>query len=108
MNDVKAEKAWLGRYYRPLWDVSAFMKLPKQRFSQWYNRRIGRKGTPWEERFKSVWVDGAVFGGKGYVDDAFRAYRERFGAKRKTGARRLRGVDRPLYALRDSRLNVFG
>ena len=30
----------------------------KQRFSAWYNRRNDRKGTLWEERFKSVLVDG--------------------------------------------------
>jgi REP element-mobilizing transposase RayT len=42
-----------------MWDVSAFMKLLKQRFTQWYNRRKGRRGTLWEERFKSVLVEGA-------------------------------------------------
>ena len=42
-----------------MWDVSGFMKLLKQRFTQWYNRRKGRKGTLWEERFKSVLVEGA-------------------------------------------------
>jgi hypothetical protein len=42
-----------------MWDVSAFMKLLKQRFTQWFNRRRGRKGTLWEERFKSVLVEGA-------------------------------------------------
>jgi REP element-mobilizing transposase RayT len=42
-----------------MWDVSAFMKLLKQRFTQWYNRKQGRKGTLWEERFKSVLVEGA-------------------------------------------------
>ena len=234
MNDVEAEKAWLERYYRRMWDVSAFMKLLKQRFSQWYNRRAERKGTLWQQRFKSVLVDGAgdalttmaayidlnpvragmvedpkdyrwsgygeavagmerareglqfiaralqrgaeasvgkslelyrmfifqegseeregrteegtptrgalkraevlrviqekgrlpvreylrcrvryfcdgaVLGSKGYVDEIFRAYRERFGEKRKTGARRLRGLEEPLYALRDLRLKVFG
>ena len=234
MNDVEAEKAWLERYYRRMWDVSAFMKLLKQRFSQWYNRRAERKGTLWQERFKSVLVDGAgdalttiaayidlnpvragivkdpkdyrwsgygeavagqdraggglqfivralqggaeasigkslelyrmfifqegseeregrteegtpsrgalkraevlrviqekgrlpvsdylrcrvryfcdgaVLGSKGYVDEVFKAYRERFGEKRKTGARRLRGLEEPLYALRDLRLKVFG
>jgi hypothetical protein len=35
------------------------MKLLKQRFTQWYNRRTGRKGTLWEDRFKSVVVEGA-------------------------------------------------
>jgi hypothetical protein len=42
-----------------MWDVSVFMKLLKQRFSQWYNGRNGRKGTLWEERFRSVLVEGA-------------------------------------------------
>jgi len=38
-------------------DVSAFMKELKQRFSRWYNRRHGRFGTLWAERFKSVVVE---------------------------------------------------
>jgi hypothetical protein len=38
--------------------VSWFMKLLKQRFTQWYNRRAQRRGTLWEERFKSVLVEG--------------------------------------------------
>ena len=42
-----------------MWDVSAFMKLLKQRFTQWFNRTHARKGTLWEERFKSVLVEGA-------------------------------------------------
>jgi hypothetical protein len=42
-----------------MFDVSAFMKLLKQRFSQWFNARNARKGTLWEERFRSVLVDGA-------------------------------------------------
>ena len=31
----------------------------KQRFSQWFNKRTNRKGTLWEERFRSVLVEGA-------------------------------------------------
>ncbi len=38
-------------------DVSAFMKLLKQRFSIWYNRSHGRGGTHWCERFQSVLVE---------------------------------------------------
>ena len=41
-----------------MWDVSGFMKSLKGRFTQWYNRLNGRKGTLWEERFKSVLVEG--------------------------------------------------
>ena len=42
-----------------MWDVSGFMKLLKQRFTQWYNRLHERTGTLWEARFKSVLVEGA-------------------------------------------------
>ena len=41
-----------------MWDVSAFMKALKQRFSQWFNHQHQRKGTLWEERFRSVLVEG--------------------------------------------------
>ncbi len=51
--------AYLATFHARLYDVSAFMKLLKQRFTQWYNGRQGRKGTLWEERFKSVLVEGA-------------------------------------------------
>ena len=51
--------AYLETFHRRMYDVSAFMKMLKQRFSQWYNVRKGRKGTLWEERFRSVLVDGA-------------------------------------------------
>jgi len=52
------ESEILARYQRRMGDVSIFMKEFKQRFSQWYNRRMGRKGTLWEERFKSLLVEG--------------------------------------------------
>jgi hypothetical protein len=43
----------LGRMFR----LTEFAKSLKQRFSQWYNRRAGRKGTLWEGRYKSVIVE---------------------------------------------------
>ena len=46
------------RFFVRMWDVSWFMKVLKQRFSHWYNRRNERKGTLWEERFRSVLVEG--------------------------------------------------
>jgi REP element-mobilizing transposase RayT len=55
----KAAEALRERVMARMWDVSAFMKTLKQRFSQWYNHQHGRKGTLWEERFKSVLVEGA-------------------------------------------------
>ncbi len=36
-------------------------------------------------------TDGAVIGSKGFVNEAFEAARERFGVRRKDGARKLRG-----------------
>ena len=232
--DEAGERRWLERYWARMWDVSAFMKLLKQRFTQWYNHEAGRRGTLWEDRFKSVLVDGAgealvtmaayidlnpvraglvsdpkeyrwsgygeavagrklaraglqrvatammrgrdesvarslelyrmrvynqgheenetvledgsksrgalphhevikvledngrlamhdyvrcrvryfcdgaVFGSREFVDGIFKAHRDRFGPKRETGARRLRGVQTELFALRNLRLNVFG
>ena len=56
-NDAAAEalrEKWFGR----MWDVSQFMKVLKQRFTQWYNGRNNRKGTLWEDRFHSVLVEG--------------------------------------------------
>jgi len=36
--------------------LDLFIKDLKQRFTQWYNRKEGRRGTLWEDRFKSVLV----------------------------------------------------
>lgn len=54
-----AAEALRDKYFARMWDVSAYMKLLKQRFSQWFNKSVGRKGTLWEGRFKSVLVEGA-------------------------------------------------
>ncbi len=45
-----------------MYDISSFMKDIKMKFSKWYNRRHERKGTLWEERFKSILLqdDGAA------------------------------------------------
>jgi putative transposase len=52
----------IERFKRPyldrLYDLSAFVGEIKQRFSQWYNLRSKRNGPLWEDRFKSVLVQG--------------------------------------------------
>ncbi len=48
----------LDRFVSRMFNLSNFMKSLKQRFSSFYNRRHARKGTLWEERFKSVIVEG--------------------------------------------------
>mgnify|MGYP000623818132 CR=1 FL=1 len=55
-------------------------------------------------------TDGAVIGSRNFVDEAFAKSRARFGAKRKSGARKLRGDATPasgvLWSLRDLRKGV--
>lgn len=57
--DAAGLAAYLASFHARMYDVSAFMKMLKQRFTQWHNTRQGRKGTLWEDRFRSVLVDGA-------------------------------------------------
>lgn len=68
--DQQAEDLKARFTYR-MYDISEFMKALKQRFTQWYNRRNARKGTLWEERFKSVLLEGRVNALRtiaGYID----------------------------------------
>lgn len=55
-------------------------------------------------------TDGAVIGGRAFVDGVCTALRQRFGSKRKTGARPMRGIgpDAAIFTLRDLRRSVFG
>jgi putative transposase len=39
-------------------DLSIYVKEVKERFSRWLNKRRGRKGTLWMDRYKSVMVEG--------------------------------------------------
>ena len=47
------------KWFSRMWDVSRYMKVLKQRFTQWFNGRHNRRGTLWEDRFRSVLVQGA-------------------------------------------------
>jgi hypothetical protein len=55
-------------------------------------------------------TDGAVIGSRAFVNEAFAKSRERFGAKRRDGARKLRGSGAPsagvLWSLRDLRKGI--
>ncbi len=48
----------LASFTRRMFSLSNFMKSLKQRFSSYYNRNHQRSGTLWEERFRSVIVEG--------------------------------------------------
>jgi len=50
-------KVWREKQLRQMGDISAFLKLLKQRFSTAFNHRHDRFGTLWAERFKSVLVE---------------------------------------------------
>ena len=47
-----------GRVRNRLFDLSSFMKEVKQKFSAWFNLTHGRTGTLWEDRFRSVLIEG--------------------------------------------------
>lgn len=57
-SDASWEEEILKRYRLRIGDLSCFMKELKQRFSAWFNRRHDRTGTLWEERFKSILIEG--------------------------------------------------
>ena len=52
-----AAEAFRKRYFDRMWDLSSFMKVLKQRFTQWFNKKHGRDGYLWSGRFKSVLVE---------------------------------------------------
>jgi len=53
--------------------------------------------------------DGVVLGSQQYVEEVFTEFRERFGAKRKTGARKLKGLPlKGLRVIRDLKDSIVG
>ena len=44
-------------YLRRMWDLSVFMKALKQEFTLWWNKRHGKEGNLWQDKFKSVLVE---------------------------------------------------
>lgn len=107
---------WFGR----MWDISAFMKTLKQRFSQWFNGRHKRRGTLWEDRFRSVLVEGkgnALRAMAAYIDlnpvrakicDDPKGYRWCGYAETVAGGRRAKEALRWLAGTRSPRRNEAG
>ncbi len=54
----EAAQRVLESYQMRLRDLSQFMKTLKQRFTQWFNKKHARRGTLWEERYRSTLVEG--------------------------------------------------
>ena len=44
-------------YLNRLCSLEHFMKELKERFSRWFNKRHGRQGTLWQDRYRSVLVE---------------------------------------------------
>jgi putative transposase len=67
---VELHAAMRARLLKRMWNLSAFVQSVKQGFSIWYNHKNERKGTLWEERFKSVIAMGpeAVASIAAYID----------------------------------------
>ena len=55
---LEAYTALREKYLCRMWKLDEFMKVLKQRFTQWFNRKHKRTGTLWEQRYKSVIVEG--------------------------------------------------
>ena len=50
----------LESFLKRMCSLVRFMKELKERFSRWFNKRHGRRGTLWQERYKSVLVQDGV------------------------------------------------
>lgn len=57
MGDRKYEIELYERMRVRMYDLSSYVRDLKLRFSKWYNTKMDRKGTLWEERFKSMLVE---------------------------------------------------
>ena len=49
-------EAWRQRQIGAMYSLSEYMKRVKQRFTRWYNKRTGRVGIFWEDRYRSTIV----------------------------------------------------
>ena len=52
-----AAEALRQRILARMWDLSFFVKALKQAFSKWYNKRHGKEGNLWQDKFRSVLVE---------------------------------------------------
>jgi hypothetical protein len=79
---------------------------------------VKNKGSVPLYTFKAVYLrcrvryftDGAVIGNRSFVNEIFTTLKDRFGAKRETGARLIRGLEKEgkLYAMRDLKQGAIG
>jgi len=58
--DDEAAEAYRNKFFARMWNLSSFMHDLKMRFTGWYNRREGRDGCLWSQKFRSVLVEGGL------------------------------------------------
>ena len=69
--DAETQEKMMAEVTRRMFDLGAYMRVLKQGFSCWYNRRAERVGTLWEGRYRSVVVEGnplALMSVAAYID----------------------------------------
>ena len=54
---TEGAEAFRRKFFARMWNLSEFMKILKQCFSQWFNRTHERRGVLWEQRFQSELVE---------------------------------------------------
>ena len=67
-------RKFLEPYTKRMGDLPEFMRWIKQRFSRWYNKQHKRKGTLWEDRYKSVVIESEGNGTLGHAARIVAAY----------------------------------
>ena len=70
----KERRKFLEPYTKRMGDLPMFMRSIKQRFSRWYNKQHKRKGTLWEDRYKSVVIESEGTGTLGHAARVVAAY----------------------------------
>src|SRR6478735_7709313 len=71
---AEEQRKFLEPYTKRMGDLPMFMRTIKQRFSRWYNKLHQRKGTLWEDRYKSVIVESEGNGTLGHAARIVAAY----------------------------------
>ena len=111
------EWAEVGREYRKLLLVSAGRAGASGKVAldrEAIRRELGKEGALSVGQVLRLRVryfsDGVVLGSRNYVNGVFREFRERFGPRRRTGARPMRGLGAlgHLATLRDLRVDAVG
>jgi putative transposase len=114
-DDAKSWKVAMREYRRCLllWGVEGGMRedgspirkgMDRQKAAEELERKDGELGalTLLKTRVR-YFSDGVAIGGKEFVESVFQTFRDRFGKRRKEGARRMRGGPEGMFVLRDLR-----